>query len=75
LLNDLDFYEGYRQRLEEKLQHKIRQIHRTERLLQTLPDDQKPAFETLLEQAKRDQNEIQTELDELLNRLDDANQT
>ena len=75
LLNDLDFFEGYRKRLEEKLQHKVRQIHRTERLLQTLPDDQKPAFETLLEQAKRDQDEIQTELDELLNRLDDVNQT
>ncbi len=75
LLNDLDFYEGYRARLEEKLQHKTRQIHRTERLLETLPDDQKPAFQTLLAQAKRDQYEIQTELTELLNRLDGIDQT
>lgn len=64
-LNDLDFYAGYRERLESKLRHKTTQIARTERLLQTLPDDQKPAFQALLNQANADRDQIQTELDQL----------
>ena len=64
-LSDHEFYKGYRQRLEMKLHHKNNQISRTERLLQTLPADQKPAFETLLEQAVSDRAEIQKELDQL----------
>ena len=38
------FYQGYRTRLENKLRHKNSQIARAERLLPTLPEDQKPAF-------------------------------
>ena len=73
LLSDLDFFAGYRKRLEEKLQHKNRQILRTERLLQTLPDEQKKPFETLLEDAKADQSEIQKELDDLISQYDELN--
>lgn len=72
-LPDEDFYRGYRERLEAKLRHKNTQIARTERLLQTLPDEQKPAFRTLLEQAIRDRDEIQAELDELYRILDEYN--
>ena len=57
------FYSGYRARLETKLQHKNRQIARIERLLPTLDSDQKESFKTLYEQALRDRNEIQVELD------------
>jgi CheY-like chemotaxis protein len=64
-LADVDFYSGYRERLESKLRHKTTQIARTERLLQTLPDDQKPAFQALLNQAQADRDQIQTELDQL----------
>ncbi len=64
-MNERDFYQGYRERLEHKLRHKSTQIARTERLLQTLPDEQKPAFETLLKQAVVDRDEIQSELDQL----------
>ncbi len=64
-MNERDFYQGYRERLEHKLRHKNTQIARTERLLQTLPDEQKPAFETLLKQAVADRDEIQSELDQL----------
>ena len=64
-LSEHEFYIGYRQRLEIKLRHKNHQINRTERLLQTLPGEQKPAFETLLEQATSDRDEIQKELDQL----------
>src|SRR5574338_1339470 len=56
------FYNGYRTRLENKLRHKNTQIARAERLLTTLPADQRPAFEALLQQSVRDRDEIQTEL-------------
>jgi len=56
------FYDGYRTRLENKLRHKNTQIARAERLLPTLPPDQKPAFEALLQQSVRDRDEIQKEL-------------
>ena len=68
-ITEREFYQGYRQRLESKLRHKNTQISRTERLLTTLGDDQKPAFETLLSQAIGDRNEIQKELNDLYNLL------
>jgi CheY-like chemotaxis protein len=64
-MSESTFFEGYRERLEQKLQHKNTQIARTERLLQTLPESQKPAFITLLEQAASDRGQIQDELDQL----------
>jgi CheY-like chemotaxis protein len=64
-MDDHDFYAGYRQRLENKLRHKNTQINRTERLLQTLPSDQRAAFDALLVQACQDRDEIQRELDML----------
>lgn len=64
-MEDEAFYMGYRARLEQKLQHKNAQIARTERLLKTLAEDQKPAFQALLAQAVRDRDEIRAELDEL----------
>lgn len=70
-LDDSQFYSGYRERLEGKLRHKNSQIARTERLLETLPAEQRPAFETLLEQAKHDRDEIQVELTELYRVLDE----
>jgi len=60
------FFKGYRERLESKLRHKTTQITRTERLLQTLTDEQKPAFETLLRQVINDRDEIQAELNQLV---------
>jgi CheY-like chemotaxis protein len=64
-LGEREFYTGYRDRLEHKLRHKNTQIARTEHLLDTLPLDQRPAFETLLQQARRDRDEIQAELDQI----------
>jgi len=64
-LEQPQFYAGYRARLETKLQHKNRQIARIERLLPNLALDQKAAFKTLFEQAVRDRNEIQLELEAL----------
>lgn len=68
-LGEEEFYKGYRERLEYKLRHKLNQIQRTERLLETLPEEQKPAFVTLLEEARGHRDEIQTELDELYRML------
>jgi len=69
-LTDVDFYLGYRERLESKLRHKNAQITRTERLLQTLPRDQRPSFQTLLVEERTHRDEIQVELDQLYKLLD-----
>lgn len=65
------FYQGYRTRLEDKLRHKNSQIARAERLLPTLPSDQKPAFEALLQQSMRDRDEIQSELYDIYNTIEE----
>ncbi len=70
-LGEREFYQGYRERLESKLRQKNTQIMRTERLLDTLPPDQHPAFETLHQQAKYEHNEIQGELDQTYRLLDE----
>jgi len=74
-MGEEEFYRGYRDRLESKLRHKNTQIARTERLLQTLPADQKPAFESMLEHSVNDRDEIQRELDELYNILNGLHST
>lgn len=71
-LTDGDFYRGYRERLETKLLHKNNQITRTERLLQTLPADQRPSFQALLEEEKAQRVDIQNELDGLYRLLDES---
>jgi flagellar motility protein MotE (MotC chaperone) len=67
---DETFYIGYRTRLESKLHHKNTQIARTERLLATLSDEQKPVFEALLKQAIKDRDQIQVELGRLVKTID-----
>jgi len=74
-LGDREFYQGYRERLETKLRHKNTQIARTERLLPTLPADQKASFQALLEQSLNDREEIQTELDQIYSILDELKNT
>jgi CheY-like chemotaxis protein len=64
-LDEREFALGYRERLESKLRHKITQIQRTERLLETLPEEQKPAFVSLLQEARGHRDEIQRELDDM----------
>jgi len=65
------FYSGYRTRLENKFRHKNTQIARAERLLPTLPPDQKPAFEALLQQSIRERDDIQTELHNIYNTIEE----
>jgi CheY-like chemotaxis protein len=63
-----EFYYGYRERLESKLRHKNSQIARTERLLNTLPTEQRASFQALLTEVRDHRDQIQEELDQL-NRL------
>lgn len=69
-LGDEKFYRGYRERLENKLRHKNIQIARTKRLLEALPSEQKPAFESLLAEARTQLAEIHQELDDLYHLLE-----
>jgi DNA-binding response OmpR family regulator len=64
-LEQPQFYSGYRDRLEIKLQHKNRQIARIERLLPTLDEEQEASFRVLYEQALNDRHEIEVELEAL----------
>jgi CheY-like chemotaxis protein len=70
-LGEQEFYSGYRERLEHKLRHKNTQISRTERLLTTLPETQRAAFEALLKQTQADRDEIQVELNQIHQILDE----
>ncbi|HBX68288.1 MAG TPA: hypothetical protein DEH25_02575 [Chloroflexi bacterium] len=73
-MSQKEFYQGYRERLESKLRHKNSQITRTERLLKTLPDEQKPSFEALLEEARNHRKQIEIELNELYEIIDQNQQ-
>ena len=64
-MSEEDFLSGYRERLQSKLQHKNTQIARTERLLGTLPAQQRPAFQAMLEDVIATRDQIQAELDKL----------
>lgn len=64
-LDEAAFYEGYRKRLETKLTQKNTQIARDERLLETLAEDERPAFRASLQQAISEREEIQTLLFEI----------
>ena len=56
------FHKGYSDRLQEKLQQKENQIRRAQRLVETVPAEQRPAFEALLAQTKVQRNQILEEL-------------
>jgi CheY-like chemotaxis protein len=72
-MSQQEFYTGYRDRLEEKLTHKNAQIVRTERILETLPANQKLAFQALLVEAHQHRDTIQTELDNLYQLIEQYN--
>lgn len=64
-INEVDFYDGYRKRLEIKLNQKNIQIARDERLLESLSDEEKPSFQSSLHQAVNEREEIK----QLLNQI------
>jgi DNA-binding response OmpR family regulator len=62
-LDQATFNKKYCERLESKLRHKNAQIARTERLLETISEDQKLAFQSLLQETRAQRDQIQSELD------------
>jgi len=72
-LDNKSFYIGYRARLENKLRHKGNQAARAERVLLTLPESQKAAYQALLEQTLRDRMEIEKELQEVYRVIEELN--
>jgi CheY-like chemotaxis protein len=74
-LGESEFLVGYRKRLELKLHHKNTRILRTERLLDTLPIEQKSSFAVMLREALEQRDEIQNELDEIYSRLEQMQNT
>lgn len=70
-LNEREFYEGYRKRLETKLKHKNTQIARDQHLLETLQESQQPAFKASMQTTLREKEEIQKLLDEIREKLEE----
>ena len=68
-LNEYGFYDGYRKRLETKLNQKLTQIARDEHLMKTLSEAEKPTFATALQQAIRERDELQAILAQVRERL------
>ena len=69
-LNEAEFYEGYKKRLEIKLKHKNSQITRDQHLLASVQDAQKPTFKASLENTIREKEEIQSLLEEIREKLE-----
>jgi len=69
-LNEFDFYEGYRKRLEIKLKHKKIQIARDEHLMATLSEEQKKSIKANMQTAINERDEVQHLLDEINDRLE-----
>lgn len=68
-LKETEFYEKYQNRLETKLQQKNSQIARAERLLSTVPPNEKPGFEATLNHAINERQSIELELEHLTQHL------
>jgi CheY-like chemotaxis protein len=68
-INETDFYEGYRKRLKIKLDDKAIQITRTERLLETLSEEEKPSFLESLRLSINEREQIQLLLDQIQEHL------
>jgi DNA-binding response OmpR family regulator len=64
-LNEVEFYDGYRKRLEKKLNQKVAQITRAEHLLKTLSEEEKPSIKASLHQSISERTEIQHLLDQI----------
>jgi len=70
LMSETEFYEGYRQRLDKKLNQKITQIARDEHLLETLPEEEQSSFRASLQMSMNERSEIQRLLDEINARIE-----
>lgn len=70
-MDEFEFYDGYRRRLETKLLHKNTQIARAEHLMDSIPEEEKSSFQASLRQATEERREIQKLLDQIHEKLQD----
>ena len=68
-MSEAEFYNGYRQRLQQKLAQKNTQIARDERLLSTISEEEKPSFKISLQMTLNERDELQRLLDEIQVRM------
>ena len=72
-LKEFEFYDGYRKRLKIKLDQKVKQINRIERLLTTISEEEKPAFINSLHTTISERDEIRLHYDQVNERIEEAN--
>ena len=68
-MSEAEFYEGYRQRLEQKLNQKNTQIVRDERLLATTSEEERQSFRVSLQLTMNERDELQRLLAEIQQRI------
>jgi DNA-binding response OmpR family regulator len=71
--DELDFYTEYRRRLTAKLDEKLKQIARDERLLATDPDREDPSIQASLRHALQERDELRVLLDQIEAQLEKYN--
>ena len=69
-LKEREFYNEYRRRLEAKLNEKLRQLARDERLLATEEDEDTPSIRASLRQTIRERDELKLLLDQIRAQLE-----
>jgi len=69
-LNEREFYEGYKRRLEIKIRHKTTQITRDQHLSESVQEPQKQAFKASLNNTIREKEELQDLLEEIRGKLE-----
>lgn len=69
-LDDVEFYQEYRRRLESKLEEKNRQIARDERLLATNADKEDASLQAAVRHATAERDEIQLLLNQIREQLE-----
>jgi DNA-binding response OmpR family regulator len=69
-LDELEFYNEYRNRLQAKLDEKIKQIARDEHLLETDADKEDQSLQVSLRQAIRERDELKLLLDQIQEQLE-----
>jgi len=69
-LNEINFYEGYRRRLEAKLDQKNKQIAREERLLASHSDAEDQGLQVSLRHALREREELKVLIEQIHKQLE-----
>ena len=74
-LDEFAFYEGYRQRLQSKLDEKIKQITREEHLLGTRSDSEDQDLHASIRHATRERDELRLLLEQIHNQIEKLNKS